>query len=266
MAFPEDRFCEVNEQKIHVKQWSDSGPLMIFLHHITGGCGIWDNIAPAFTSEYQVIAVDLRGHGLSSNPDQGYRWVEDFSQDIIELIKVYDSDSVTLVGYSFGCMVAIPVAVTMPERVSALIFEEPPLFDQSRNYGLSWWEEWQVFFHMSIDEKTAHLMSQGHSAEEAKSKAERKHRISPGVLDEFLGGTAAYNFEDWLPKVSCKTLLFLGNKGGILNQADRQRIKELFEFSRISEWDNAGHGVHEVDPVKYINEVKQFLHDKFVTP
>ncbi len=260
-ASPEDRFIEVNGQSIHVKQWSSTGPLMVFLHHITGDCGIWNDIAPAFISEFQVVAVDLRGHGLSSNPTHGYRWVEDLSEDIVELIKFYASKSVTLVGFSLGAMVAIPVAVKMSDRVSALILEDPPLHDHARNYNSAWWEERRAAIHLPFDQKVDRLIKRGNSVEEAKLIAEIKDRVSPGVLDEYLAGTAAYHFEDWLPKVSCKTCLFLGNpeKGSSLNHADRKRVTELFSFSHISEWKNAGHGVHEVDPVQFIHEMKQFL-------
>lgn len=263
MSFPRDAFFNVNDQKIYAKQWSDSGIPLILLHHVGGACGIWDEVAPSFVDACHVFAVDLRGHGLSSNPPSGYRWVEDMAEDVLQLIETLNTPSVILAGYSLGALVSIPVAVKLEGKVSALVLEDPPLYDQSRCYGSEWWEERRLFYHLSFEEKVQKLMGEGYGSEEARSLARFKEHNAPGVLDEFLNGTAAYDFEDWLPKVTCPTMAFMGNpeKGSVLTEEDRAYLKTQFEFSRVSVWDHAGHGIHEVDPPIFVDEMKQFLKD-----
>lgn len=266
MSYPKDVYFDVNGQQIYAKQWSVGGTPLILLHHIGGACGIWDMVAPSFANDFQVLAVDLRGHGLSSNPPQGYRWAEDMAEDVVQLIEQLNAESVVLAGYSLGALVSIPVTVKLAGKVSALVLEDPPLYDQSRCYDSAWWEERRLFIHLSLEEKIEAFMKEGLLPEEARTRAKGKHRVSPGVLDEFLAGKAAYNYEDWLPKVTCPTMAFMGNseKGSVLTVADRERLNGQFDFARISTWDNAGHGIHEVDPPKFIGEMKQFLKDEGV--
>ncbi|MDP6041893.1 MAG: alpha/beta hydrolase, partial [Candidatus Latescibacteria bacterium] len=72
---------------------------------------------PELAHEYQMLAVDLRGHGLSSNPDHGYNWADDFSEDVVALISHLGLKDVVLVGHSLGAMVAIPTAAKLPDVV-----------------------------------------------------------------------------------------------------------------------------------------------------
>lgn len=264
MSYPKDVYFDVNGQQIYAKQWSDSGTPLILLHHIGGACGIWDTVAPSFVEDFHVLAVDLRGHGLSSNPPQGYRWAEDMAEDIVQLIDRLDAESVVLAGYSLGALVSIPVTVKLSGKISALVLEDPPLYNQARCYGSAWWEERRLFIHLSLEEKIEGFIKEGLPPEEARLRAELKHRVSPGVLDEYLAGKAAYDYEDWLPKVTCPTMAFMGNpeKGSVLTVADRERLAGQFQFARISVWDNAGHGVHEIDPPQFVREMKQFLEDE----
>lgn len=59
-------------------------------------------------------------------------------------------------------------------------------------------------------------------------------------------------------------MAFMGNpeKESVLTVADLERIASQFQFARISTWDNAGHGIHEVDPPKFVAEMKAFLEDE----
>ncbi len=65
----------------------NNGPPLIFLHGVTSSWRAWAAIAPGFASQCRVMAFDLRGHGLSSKPDRGYTWAEDYGADIVDFIN-----------------------------------------------------------------------------------------------------------------------------------------------------------------------------------
>ncbi|MFF3752458.1 alpha/beta fold hydrolase [Streptomyces sp. NPDC002018] len=54
--------------------------------------------------DYRVVAVDLRGHGLSEKPDHGYR-VSRLAADLRDLVVTLDLRDATLLGHSLGCAV-----------------------------------------------------------------------------------------------------------------------------------------------------------------
>lgn len=66
----------------------------------------WQHNIQALAKTNRVIAVDLRGHGLSGKPLSGYS-IEQAAQDLKELFDRLDLDRVTLAGVAFGAMAAL---------------------------------------------------------------------------------------------------------------------------------------------------------------
>jgi 3-oxoadipate enol-lactonase len=101
-------------------------PPVVFLHGL-----VIDNIstfyytlAPVAARKHPVVCYDLRGHGASDRPAEGYR-IEDAVDD---LVGILDALGITgpahLVGYSFGGTVALATAAWRPERVAGLVLIE----------------------------------------------------------------------------------------------------------------------------------------------
>jgi pimeloyl-ACP methyl ester carboxylesterase len=68
-----------------------------------------------------VLVYDLRGHGLSERPKEGYG-VEDMVLDLAGLLDVtLGRAPACLVGNSFGALLAIEFALRFPERVAGLV-------------------------------------------------------------------------------------------------------------------------------------------------
>lgn len=78
------------------------------------------------TLGYDVVAVDLRGHGRSAWADS-YRPI-DYAADCAALIEKLGSRPMTVVGHSMGGVVAIVLASGHPSLVSGLFLEDPALF------------------------------------------------------------------------------------------------------------------------------------------
>ena len=74
----------------------------VFLHGFGGQAEQWHYQLQKFLLESRVVALDLRGHGLSDKPSRGYD-MEQIQTDLsvaLEVLKV--SDKFVLVGHSFG--------------------------------------------------------------------------------------------------------------------------------------------------------------------
>jgi long-chain acyl-CoA synthetase len=93
----------------------------VFLHGFGGQALQWIYQMQKFSLQNRVIALDLRGHGLSDKPSSGYempRMLADI-EAALDFLRV--SDPVVLVGHSFGGALATEFALAHPERVSHLI-------------------------------------------------------------------------------------------------------------------------------------------------
>ena len=72
----------------------------------------------------RVITVDLRGHGLSPVPPDGYRPC-DYAADLAVLLQALDVDSVVAVGHSMGGQIVTQLAIEHPDLVRALVMIDP---------------------------------------------------------------------------------------------------------------------------------------------
>lgn len=63
---------------------------------------------------YQVILMDLRGHGASEHSD---RYGAEMGEDVVRLLDHLEIERAHVVGYSLGGVIALKLAVTRPDRL-----------------------------------------------------------------------------------------------------------------------------------------------------
>lgn len=98
------------------------GEPVVFLHG-AGGLS-WDPWLDALSHRYRVMAPEHVGSGVS----QGVEHLEDVLDLVLyyaELFDALDLASVSLIGHSFGGMVAAEIAAINPERVRKLVLIDP---------------------------------------------------------------------------------------------------------------------------------------------
>lgn len=95
--------------------------------------GIWDDSkyfvdfaeGGAFPGQPMYL-FDFRGHGASDKPEAGYG-LNDYAGDIIAFIVEQRLDEVVLVGHSLGALTSLLVAAELPDRIRAMVLEDPPI-------------------------------------------------------------------------------------------------------------------------------------------
>jgi pimeloyl-ACP methyl ester carboxylesterase len=99
-------------------------PPLLFVHGYSCDSHDWSWQLPHFTQEHRVLAVDLRGHGRSSAPPNGYA-AEQLASDVAALLESLDVPPVVAVGHSLGGAVVSALAVEYPALVAALVCVDP---------------------------------------------------------------------------------------------------------------------------------------------
>jgi pimeloyl-ACP methyl ester carboxylesterase len=121
------------------------GKQILCLHGLTANCRCWDVIVPGLTPPHTILAVDLRGRGLSDKPSSGYS-LQHHVQDMDCLLKDIGLDMVTLMGHSLGAYVALVFAATYPERTEKLI-----LMDGGGELAQEQWDKIDFVIRPSLD-------------------------------------------------------------------------------------------------------------------
>lgn len=87
------------------------GPPLLLLHAAGRTLADWAAVAPLLAARHRVLAVDLRGHGLS--PDGPWRLPEVLG-DLEEVLAAHGIPDALPVGHSFGGMLAVLYALEHP--------------------------------------------------------------------------------------------------------------------------------------------------------
>jgi 3-oxoadipate enol-lactonase/4-carboxymuconolactone decarboxylase len=99
---------------------SAAKPALLLLNSIGTGMELWDAVVPLLLADLCVIRMDTRGHGASDAPEGDYT-LAGLAADAAAVLDAAGVDRAAVCGISLGGMVAMTLALRMPERLSALI-------------------------------------------------------------------------------------------------------------------------------------------------
>ncbi|MBV9660980.1 MAG: alpha/beta hydrolase [Acidimicrobiales bacterium] len=124
---------------LSVLRWGSDGPLppVLLVHGLASNAHLWDGVAEILAGGgHQVAAVDLRGHGRSSKPDDGY----DFGTITADLRRLVDSlgwaGRVPVVaGQSWGGNVVLELAARHPAATAGLVLVDGGTIDLSSRFA-----------------------------------------------------------------------------------------------------------------------------------
>jgi pimeloyl-ACP methyl ester carboxylesterase len=112
---------------------------MLLLHGLASNSRIWDLTAPLLCERFRVVALDQRGHGLSSKP--GSYSFSETTADTAELARQLGLERPVVVGHSWGASVALQYAVDHPAQVAGVALIDGGLYDMSHRMT---WEQAEV--------------------------------------------------------------------------------------------------------------------------
>ena len=119
---------------LHVEERGHGKPI-ILLHGLGGSTYSWRFVAPALARSRRVFAVDLKGFGRSDAPFDTAYSPADQARLICRLIHALGLSDVTLVGHSYGGLVALLATLELnrhtPSRISQIALLDAPALPQS---------------------------------------------------------------------------------------------------------------------------------------
>src|SRR5713101_2574175 len=123
-AVMQTRRIETNGASIHVRV-GGHGPAVVMLHGFGTTGDMWGHLASALIEDHMIVALDLRGSGLSSKPDGGYD-KKNQAADVVGVLDALGVRTAELVTHDIGIMVGFAVAATHSERVSRWVASDAP--------------------------------------------------------------------------------------------------------------------------------------------
>lgn len=123
------KYAENAGTKIHyVTMGSNRKPLMVFVHGFPDFWYSWRNQLRAFSADYQVVALDLRGYDLSDRPEgvANYK-IPVLLDDIRAVINAERNDrKAILIGHDWGAALSWLLTGQNPDLVERLVVLSVP--------------------------------------------------------------------------------------------------------------------------------------------
>lgn len=109
----------VNGIELYYEETGAGSPLVL-LHGFFRSTLVWQPYVDALAAHFQVIAVDLRGHGRSTNPAGCFTHSQS-ARDVFALLDQLGIERFQAMGISSGGMTLLHMATQQPDRVEAMV-------------------------------------------------------------------------------------------------------------------------------------------------
>ncbi len=114
-------FVTANGVRLHYLDWGGAGPAsLILIHGLGDNPHVFDDLAPAFTSRFRVIAYARRGHGQSEA--RGPYDSATLANDLRGLMDALGIAKANLAGHSMGGNEITAMAALYPARTERIVY------------------------------------------------------------------------------------------------------------------------------------------------
>lgn len=124
-AFPTDHFLDIPSVRSHVVDWGGpaDAPAILFIHglNLTANARVWSLAAPTLAQKFRVMALDLRGHGLTPSPSDDDFSFEALCGDMQSVCDQLGLGRPIVVGHSWGGDVALQYAARQVDGAAGAV-------------------------------------------------------------------------------------------------------------------------------------------------
>ena len=125
----ERKSIKLSTVELSYLEWKEGAEPLLLLHGLVDHALVWSNLGDYLAKDYHIIAPDLRGHGDSSKPNNGYKF-SDYIADLNEFMDYLGWESAHIVSHSWSAKLAAIWATQQPERFKDLVLIDPFFIDK----------------------------------------------------------------------------------------------------------------------------------------
>ena len=114
-----------------------SGPAVVLIHGYASSLETWAAVVPKLAASHRVIALDLKGFGWSGRPPGDYAPAAQ-ARLVLGLLDALGVERAALAAHSYGCSVALELALAAPERVERLALYDAYVYPEQLSMFFLW--------------------------------------------------------------------------------------------------------------------------------
>ena len=255
---------------LHVVETGNPGGRPILFIHGLSQCWLtWSRqLSSDLADRYRLVAMDMRGHGLSEKPRDGYADSRLWADDVDAVLRALTLDRPVLCGWSYGPLVILDYlrhygeeavgGMTFVDGVTKLGSEEAASVLSPEFLNLV-----PGFFSADVEESTRSLRSllllcvtQEPSPEDLYLMLGYSVSVPPYVRQSLL--SRSFDNDDLLPRLRKPVLIVQGDRDAIVKRAAVDQHSAALPHAEVAMMPNVGHTPFWDDPTAFNGRLRMF--------
>ena len=233
-----------------------SGPIILFIHGTASAHEVWEKQYSSLSaSHFRIIGIDLRGHGSSTNPG-GICTIEDHINDLKETLDhINIKEPITIIGHSFGAILAAKFAEKYPDLVSKLLLVSLPA--RIPRILIKYYK-WLLGKPLELLNKKVKFILK------LPVKKRLKLAVSTdiNIIREIWRESISWDFLKQVPRIYCPVYLSVGRFDYVALRSMVKRLHQELPNSSYKVFNWSSHTCMEDEPVEFNNWILSSLEAK----
>lgn len=255
-------FQKLEEIEIYYEIHGEGEPLLL-LHGLGSSTRDWELQTGHFSNHFQVITMDLRGHGQSGKPPGPYS-VRLFAADAAELMKILSGHPAHILGISLGGMVALQLAVDYPDLCKSLVVvnSTAEMKPKTLNEIFALWQRFLIVQLLGM-RKMGQVLGERFFPEPEQAAIReifinRWAENDKPAYQQAMKAVVGWSVLEQLGEIRCPTLV-LGAEGDYFPTADKEAYTRLIPNARLEIIPNTRHALPAEKPEEFNQLIVNFL-------
>lgn len=225
-----------------------NGRPLVFIHGLSDSLLYWEFLASHLKRDYQIIRMDLRGHGESYLGNDEVN-IDLYVSDLKNLLDDLNLDNVDLIGFSLGGAIALDFSLKYPENVSSLVLMSS--FSKSDEYLTNIFTQFKDALKNSFEDFYDLILPMVLCPEVIDDNREaldqiREFASKTANTDAYIKAVDAcmeFDVDDSLSKIEVPTLVMSGKYDEISLLTSQRQLQKKIKNSELIVFDNVKHNL-----------------------
>jgi pimeloyl-ACP methyl ester carboxylesterase len=246
----------------YAEQGNPTGHPVILLHGYSDSWFSFSRVLPLLGADYRAYALDVRGHGDSERPANGYT-LRELAADVIAFMDAKAIAKAAVIGHSMGSLIAQQVAVAAPQRVTHLVLMGTAT--TGRNIaGISDLQREVEALIDPVPEKFARefqdsTIYQPLPDEFLDRAVAESLKLPAHVWRGIMAGMLATDPAAELGKSRIPTLILWGDQDRYFLRSEQDAMMKLIPGAVLKVYPETGHALHWERPEQFAQDLKEFI-------
>lgn len=224
------------------------GKTIVFIHGLSDSLLYWEFLASNLKHDYQVLRVDLQGHGESELENEEIT-IETYVRDLNNLLEKLDISKVSLIGFSLGSAVALSFAAKYPSKVDSIVLmsafykADDALRETLTHFKNALNTSFEEFYDVILPMVLCEDVIEANKKELELLKDIGSQNANTKAYIKAVDACLNFNAEEYLSEIDVPTLILASNRDEISKLNMQKELSDKIKNSELIVFDNVKHNL-----------------------